>query len=403
MRVAQGRRMLWLGLLVVVALTAAACGSSSSSKSSSSGGGSSSASAASTTSAASTAAASSSSSGGVPASVAATVKKYETMPQTIPQTALGLKPFKPKAGGSIYSISCDLAIVGCNEVSGEVGIGAKAIGYKWTRCNGGTSASAANACFTDAINAKPSAIVVNAIGNSGAAAGYAAAKKAGIPIVGLFTGDSATSPYADVQVGATGCYDEGLLIAQAIAVDSGGKGNILFATETSIGCDVQRTAAFKTELPKACPGCKVTYVQFNTATISTSLPQQIQASLNSDPSINYIVGVFDGAAAIAVQQVEQAGKSSQIKVVGMDADPANVEYLLKKQVQVFDAAFGFGSGPWGAVDAAARLYAGQKVPKNDPASIYLLTQQNASTTGPSKIWQGPPNYQQQFKTLWDGQ
>lgn len=383
-RAGRLRRLFCLGLLVSAsALAASACGSSSSGTQSGS-------------------AAPSTQSGGSSAT-ASTLKQYESMPQKILEPSIGLKPFKPKPNGYIYNISCDLSIPGCNENSTGVEQATKAIGYKFSRCNAGSSPSAPDQCFTNAINAKPSAIVINAVGKNVAAAGYAAAKKAGIPVVGLFTGDTAATGVANVQVGGADCYKEGVLTADAIANEAGDSANVLFATEKSIACDIQRQSGFQTEFPKVCPKCTSKLLLFDASTIQTSLPQQLQASLNADPGINWIVGVFDAAASIAVTQVQQAGKNGQVSVAGMDADPANVGYLLKKEVQRFDLAFAMdGSASWSAVDAAARIYSGQKVPATIPTSIYLLTQNNASSTGPQRIWHGPPGYQNQYKSLWEG-
>ncbi|HVW46650.1 MAG TPA: sugar ABC transporter substrate-binding protein [Solirubrobacterales bacterium] len=338
------------------------------------------------------------------------VEELSTEPSGIVQPKIGLKPFTPKAGGKIYNISCDLSIVGCTTVSGEIRKATETIGYGYQLCNGGASPEAPNTCFTQAINAKPSAIVVNAIGSEVAAQGYEAAKAAGIPVIGVFTGDPGDGSVAEVQTGAseesTGCYEQGTIIAKAITAESEGKANTLFLTENAIGCDVARQEGFEAEFPKVCPECKYEKLQFNTETIENTLPQQVQAALNSNPELNWVVGVYDQAASIAATQVLQAGKGDQISVAGMDGNPENVELMLKKQVQKFDLAFDLGPVAWSGVDAAARIYSGQKVgtevPRGVPAQQYLLTWDNVASLGPSKTWAGPPHFEEEFKELWNG-
>jgi ribose transport system substrate-binding protein len=333
------------------------------------------------------------------------VAEFATEPTKIVQPSLGLKPFKPKAGGEIFNISCDLSIIGCSLSSNQIKAAAKAIGYSFQVCDSGSSPEGPEDCFKQAINAKPAGIVVNAVGAEQAAAGYKAAEEAGIPVVGVFTGDPGDGSVAPVQSGADGCYDEGATLAKAIAAESEGDANVLFVTETSIGCDAQRQKGFEAEFQKVCSGCSYEELQFDLATIENTLPQQIQAALNSNPNLNWIVGVFDQAASIAVTQVQQAAKQEQISVAGMDGNPANVQLMLEGQVQKFDLAFDIGPVAWGGVDAAARIYSGQKVPNEVPNAIpaqpYLLTQENVKGLGESKTWPGPPNFEKEFEELWE--
>jgi ribose transport system substrate-binding protein len=381
----RSRRITGVVLSAAVALTFAACGSDSSSDKSAGAGG------------------DTAGGGGkskVPAEVQANYDKLTTAPKEIKIVQEGFQPFTPKPGANIYNISCDVSIIGCNAISNNIKAGVNALGYKYTRCDVGKSPDGPNKCFTNAVNAKPDVLIVNAVGIGVAADGYAAAEKAGIPVVGAFTGDKQGDGGAEVQVADGGCIDQGKIVADGIAVQSKGDANVLFATEKSIGCDIARHQGFQDEFPKACAGCKSKTLQFNAATIQQSLPQQFQAELNQNPDINWIVGVFDGVAAIATTQVQQAGKQDSINVAGMDADPANIGEMEKKGVQKLDVAFAFAETPWAAADAAARIYSGVDVPAGIPANIFLVTQDNTDQLPASKVWDGPPDYKEQFKKLW---
>jgi ribose transport system substrate-binding protein len=342
--------------------------------------------------------------GGEGSSLQKEAEEFATEPTSILQPSLGLKPYTPKAGGEIFNISCDLSIVGCTTNSDQIKAATKKLGYGFQLCDAGTSPEAPENCFTQAINANPSAIVVNAVGGEQAAGGYAAAEQAGIPVVGVLTGDPGDGSVAPVQSGSDGCYDEGTILAKAVAAENETDANVLFATESSIGCDVQRQKGFEAEFEKVCPECDFETLEFDLGTIENTLPQQMQAALNSNPELNWIVGVFDQAASIAVTQVQQAGKQEQVSVAGMDGNPANVQLMLEGQVQKFDVDFDIGPVAWGGVDAAARIYSGQKVPgevpNGLPAQPYLLTQENVKKLGPSKTWPGPPNFEKEFEELW---
>jgi ribose transport system substrate-binding protein len=243
-------------------------------------------------------------------------------------------------------------------------------------------------------------IITTSVASNVAADGYTAAREAKIPVVSMFSSDPADGSIATVQIGDQGGETQGATLADAITAKSNGDANVLFLTEKGFLIDQARTKAFEQRFAEVCPDCEAKLVQFDVATMQDRLPQQIQAELNQNPDIDWIVGVFDAAASIAVTQVQQAGKQDQIQVAGMDADPPNIDLILKKDVQVFDLAFDFGASSWGAVDAAARLYSGQEVPGGVPANTLLVTPENVEQLLPGKNWPGPKGYEEQFKALW---
>ncbi len=334
------------------------------------------------------------------------VERVETASQAATEIKVvqeGLEPFEPKPGAKIYNISCDVSIIGCNSISNNIKAGIEALGYEYTRCDAGKSPDGATRCFTQGINQKPDVIITNAIGVDGAADGFAAAEKAGIPVVSLFSGDPEGAGGVKVQVGVDGCKQQGEILADAITVQSDGEADVLFASEQSLGCSVARQAGFEERFAESCKDCKLKVMQFNAATMQESLPQQLQAELNQNPDLTWIVGTFDSAAQIANTQVQQAGKQDQIRVGGMDADPANIDVMLNKGIQHLDVAFAFAETPWATADAAARIYSGVDVPAGVPANIFLVTQDNTDQLPETKVWDGPVDYQDQFKALWGKQ
>jgi ABC-type xylose transport system substrate-binding protein len=231
-----------------------------------------------------------------------------------------------------------------------------------------------------------------------AGAGYAALKKAGIPHVGVFTANPQSASTA--EVGFDTCTVQGKTLADAVIVGANGSPNTLFFTETSIGCDVRRTAAFKDEYAKACPGCPVKYVNFDLASMQQNLPSQVQAALVQNPGTNWVVGVFDQPASVAVTKVQQAGLAAKVKVAGMDGVPANLQLIRKNQVQVYDIAVSQQEDAWAAADAAARIYSGAKVTFSVPVSVYLISPNNIASIPADNVWLGSKNYEDQFKQLW---
>jgi len=373
-------------LVACLAVALAACGSSSSS--SGSGGG---------TAGTSSATAAGSQDNVNLTALQAVVKAAEVAPPTIQSAAFG--KFTPKPNGSLYLVSCDLTIVGCSRLAQGMKAAAQAIGYRFQVCDTGSTETQMLGCFTNAVNAKPSAVIVDGNSAKVAGAGYAEVKKAGIPIVGAFTSNPQGTTNAEVA--DTTCSAEGKTLADAVIVGANGKPDTLFFTETSQECDVQRSAAFKAEYQKQCPACAIKFIQFDYATMQQTLPSQVQAALVQNPGTNWVVGVFDQPASIAVTEIQEAGLAGKIKVAGMDGVPANVELIRKGQVQVYDLALCQQEDAWAAVDAAARIYSGAKVPFSINVSTYLISPQNIGSIPADNVWPGPVNYTGQFQQLWN--
>ena len=317
------------------------------------------------------------------------------VPTSIADKSLG--PFKPKAHGKLYVVDCDLSLEGCSHISGAFTQAAHAIGYSITQCNGGASANAPAQCFTNAINAHPSAIIVNGIGAESSGGGFAAAKKAHIPIIGSFTGDTLPTPGVATEIAGTACEQEGKLLGDWVIADSKGHANAMFVGTTTYNCNVQRLQGFKEAL-SACTTCTFKSIEFSIADLTTTLPSQITSAIEANPNVNYIAGTFDQVALDATTAVRNQGKAGSIKVVGFDGNAPNLQLVKAGNIQVADIVTGQLDAGWEGVDAAARVYSGMKVPGDIPPSMVLVTKQNIGQIGDQ--FNGATGYVQQFKTMW---
>jgi inositol transport system substrate-binding protein len=314
-----------------------------------------------------------------------------------PTKILETQKFTPKPGKMIYNVSCNLAIVGCGEISTEIGQAAKAIGYRFGRCNAGATPTQAQGCFTNAVNAKASVIVDNDVPLVGSGNGFHQANAAGIPVAGAFTGNPLITIDEPTQAAEDAPTVEAQLLAEYVISQSKGHADVLYIGENQDNDGVLRGKGFTAEMAK-CTTCKVTAIQTNENTQTTSAPPQITAALEGNPGVNWIIGNQDTVSALAVQVVGNLGKSAQIKVGGMDADPQNIQYI-KEGKQAIDATVGQGEVAYAAVYAAARIASGLSVPRATPVNIWLIDGSNVSQVPSNGVFFGPDHYQQQFLSL----
>ena len=317
----------------------------------------------------------------------------------LPTTILETKKFTPKRGELIYNISCNLAIVGCSEISTEIGDAVVALGDKFQRCNAGTTFTQAQGCFTNAVNAKASAIVDNDVAKVTSGTGYSQAAAAHIPIIGAFTANPESTPDEPTQAAENAPTVEAQLLADYVIAKSDGKANVLYVGENQDQDGVYRGESFDAEMAK-CKTCTVVNILTNENTENVTAGPAITAALEAHPKVDWVIGNFDEPAAIAVLSVEQLGRASTVQVGGMDADPENIQYMKEGKVQAIDATVGQGEVAWAAVYAASEVLSGIKVPLATPVNIWLIDRSNVSEIPSNGLFFGPANYQAMFKALW---
>lgn len=381
-----GRRKyggLALAAVAVVAMLAlASCSSSASGSGSSSGTG--------------TSASSSAGSSGSDPSWLVSAKKWYSSSQTMPKTiwAARLGSFKPKPGATLYLVNC-LVSEGCTNFEASVKAAAAEIGYHVDVCSGSTAVQISS-CFQSGVNAKPDAILCTGCSYLANGPDFAKVKAAGIPLITAFSGDNPPSAAVSTDVaGGLHTYDAGVQLAEGIIARSNGKANIIFFTDKEYASEIATTKGFDATIRK-CTACQVKYITYSVATMQTTLPTQVLAVIQQNPAVNWYAGPNDGVAAAVAQAVRQSGKSG-IQTASVYGYTPNLQ-LVRTGQQAFDIMHSHSEWGWAAVDAAARVYSGLKVPRTEDVTVVNYTKQNAAIIG--SFYNGPANYQAQFEKLW---
>lgn len=316
---------------------------------------------------------------------------------TVPDAILQTEPFKPKPDQFVYHVACDQSLQGCANLAKALKEASADIGYRFELCDGGSTPDKIAQCWSNAVNAKPDVIITNGIGVDVAGDGYALAAKEGIPVVGMFTGNDPGVEGVITEVAGDACPKQGATAANWVIADSGGEANVLFVGTQTFKCNQQRQEGFLGAM-EACGNCQTSTLDFAIDQIQSTLPQQLQAELQSNPDIDYIVGTFDAVALAAADAVRQAGKEDEIRVAGFDADAPNLELVRAGDIQLADVTSGTTEPGYVAIDAAARYLAGEEVPEISEVTSMLITPDNIGDIGDSYF--GPTGFAEQFAQLW---
>jgi ribose transport system substrate-binding protein len=373
-----------LAVLVVLAVTAAfvvsACGSSGDSSTSSS----------SSTAASPTAAAA------APLADAKAILAKATADVTAftgPTT-----PTKNTPGKHIVAVDTSSAAEGIKIFHRGFDPAAKALGWKVTTVDGKGTPQGYAAGIQQAITQKADGVVLVAITTSLVANQLKQLKAAHIPVIAY---SNVETPHDGLWVANIG-YDpptESKDLAAFVATDSGGKANIAILNDPEFGVVADRAKAFKAELPKLCPDCKISNeTDFQVTELGTALGPKVKAVLQANPDVNYIWAAYDASVPPMLTAVGQAGLKGKVKIVSYGGFDQGLQYLRDKNVLAATVGNATEWQGYEAADTMQRTLNGEppdpKGTHSDP--IKLLTWDNV----PDKPFAGDVDYAAEYKKLW---
>jgi ribose transport system substrate-binding protein len=261
----------------------------------------------------------------------------------------------------------------------------------------GFTAQTAQTAAATALTMKPDAVIVPAITGSFFSGGLKKLRAAHIKVVSIGM-DNARSYGVDFGIGDVATSTRaGRLLADWVVVTKGPKANVVFYGSPELDFSQYAQKGFVGEMKKQCPGCKVRTAPISVLTIGSTAPTTVVNDLRSHPDTNTaIFSTLDTAIGLP-PALKTAGLS--VTTNGLAPGPVTLSYIQQKQL-----TGGFGLdllvGSWQAVDIAARLIMGEKVPPAEATGDYEFI-------GPAQIkgdisggWTGYPNYPQKFKKLW---
>ena len=198
-----------------------------------------------------------------------------------------------------------------------------------------------------------------------------AAKAAGIPILECYATDA---PSVESNV-LMQCGDEsfvkktGPIMADWAIADSKGAADILVVTIHDFPVLVSEEAAYKAELAKNCPDCKVDTLNVTLDDlIGGKVPAAVASKMQSDPKINYVFNSFGDLPAGLTAALKTAGLDKQATVYGQDFSKFDLDEIAAGTMGAWSAD-PKGYAGWLMVDAAARLSLGMDLTEERAAAV----------------------------------
>jgi ribose transport system substrate-binding protein len=169
-----------------------------------------------------------------------------------------------------------------------------------------------------------------------------------------------------------------LIAAWTIAKTEGHVNAVVFGPD-----EITPTIPLKTAIldyfKQNCPACKTTYINTPAAEWATKVQPAVQGALLADPTINYVLPIYDAESQFAAPAIVATG--SKAKIVSYNGTPFVLDMMREGDMVEMEVGESLGWVGMAGIDADMRILCGlPKVERlNTPA--FIFDKSNVATAG----------------------
>ena len=210
----------------------------------------------------------------------------------------------------------------------------------------------------------------------------AAAHKAGIEIFTSHLYDTIQKPDPSVDLSLAIPYHEvGALLAAWVTVKTQGHVNAVIVGSDEIIPTAPFVQGIKDTLAKLCgPGCKTVYVNAPVPEWSTKIQPSVQSALIADPTINYVIPIYDSMSQFVIPAITITGKKASVKIATFNGTPFVIDEIQKGNVEM-DVGESLGWIARSILDGYMRKMCGLPTYTQMYVPFYIFDKSNAANAG----------------------
>jgi len=228
------------------------------------------------------------------------------------------------------------------------------------------------------------------------------AREAGLLVTATHNWDATTQTVPDFMDGAanTDYVTVGEIIAAWAMVQTDGQVNALVLGPDEITPTAPLRDAIIGYLEANCPDCKTTYINTPVNEWATKIQPAVQSALLADPSINYVLPVYDPMSQFIVPAIRIAG--SNAKIASYNGTPFVLDMMRDGDIVEMTVGESLGWVGYAGVDANMRLLCGLDPVTTLNTPAYVFTDENVAEAGvPATFNDGYGDvHVDGFKALW---
>jgi ribose transport system substrate-binding protein len=230
-----------------------------------------------------------------------------------------------------------------------------------------------------------------------------AAKAAGVPVVpSHYNGKEQSSIVrkdadADIPIDY---FKAGAMLVDWAVVQTKGDMNALVLISTGPLSTDSMMAGINAEL-KHCEHCKTKVMNFPVVDWGTRITPNVQSALLSDPTVNYIIVIYDSMSQFVVPAVIGANSTQRVKIDAFNGTPFVLGLIQEGKVQM-DIGENLDWIGDAIIDAEMRILCGLPQVPDPKIPFYIFDSHNADDAGkPPQLSQGYGDaYVDGYAKLW---
>jgi ribose transport system substrate-binding protein len=209
----------------------------------------------------------------------------------------------------------------------------------------------------------------------------AEAREAGLKITTTHFYDVTQKQVASVDYSGLVDYSgAGKLLAAWAYVQTGGKPNVLIIGSSDVLPSIPFVKAIQEELAALCPECKNKHLDVPVSEWATKIQPGTQSALLADPTINYILPIYDSMSQFVIPALRITGSEGAVKVASYNGTPFVLDMVREGQVQM-DIGESLGWSGYAAVDNMMRLMCGLPSVGKLNSPLLVFDEKNIKTAG----------------------
>ena len=207
-----------------------------------------------------------------------------------------------------------------------------------------------------------------------------AAEAAGLKVVAAhLTGYEQPIPAGVSGVVPIDYKKAGALLADWAIWKTDGKANAVVIGINDVLSTESMMSGIKQEFAN-CAGCKMKYINVTIPEMATKTQTNVQSALTADPSINFVIPIYDVLTQFVVPAVTITGKSDKVKIATFNGTPFAIGLVQQGKVDV-DIGENLDWIGHAVVDAEMRMLCGMPTVKDPKIPLLIFDKSNADTAG----------------------
>jgi ribose transport system substrate-binding protein len=171
----------------------------------------------------------------------------------------------------------------------------------------------------------------------------------------------------------------GALLADWAIWKTDGKANAVVIGINDVLSTDSMMSGIKEEFGK-CTNCKMSYINVTIPEMATKTQTNVQASLTADPTINYVIPIYDVLTQWVVPAVTITGKSDKVKIASFNGTPFAIGLVQQGKVEL-DIGENLDWIGHAVVDAEMRMICGLPTVSDPKIPLLIFDKENADTAG----------------------